>query len=99
MLAQFTENTKVLEKVTLLNSFHTGTEFIDLPFPTTTMDAIFRNEPITAYGRTQASKQRVQRLFKSLLQRTVLRSVMPNGPIRRMAASGELPHHRRVTPV
>ncbi|KAH6634698.1 hypothetical protein B0J18DRAFT_27785 [Chaetomium sp. MPI-SDFR-AT-0129] len=99
MLAQFTENTKVLEKVTILNSFHTGTEFIDLPFPTTTMDAIFRNEPITPYGRTQVSKQRVQRLFKSLLQRTVLRSVMPNGPIGRMAASGELPHHRRVTPV
>ncbi len=47
MLEKYVHNPTVVEKVTLLKSFQTGSEFATLPFASTRMDSIFRNRRLS----------------------------------------------------
>jgi len=50
MLEKFVHNSAVAEKVTLLKSFQTGSEYAALPFASTTMETIFRNRRLSIGG-------------------------------------------------
>ncbi|KAK0643759.1 hypothetical protein B0T16DRAFT_459868 [Cercophora newfieldiana] len=50
MLEKFVHNSAVAEKVTLLKSFQTGSEYAALPFASTTMESIFRNRRLSVGG-------------------------------------------------
>ncbi|KAK0715432.1 hypothetical protein B0H67DRAFT_239948, partial [Lasiosphaeris hirsuta] len=43
-------NRTVADKVTLVKSFQTGSEFASLRFASTTMETVFRNRPLQVYG-------------------------------------------------
>ena len=47
MLEKYVHSPAVAEKVTLLKSFQTGSEYATLPFASTTMEAVFRNRRLS----------------------------------------------------
>jgi hypothetical protein len=58
MLEKFVHNRTLVKKVTIITSFQTGSEFAGLPFPTTTMNAVFRASPLSPVGGSKPGTQR-----------------------------------------
>ncbi|KAK4032531.1 hypothetical protein C8A01DRAFT_41030 [Parachaetomium inaequale] len=70
MLEKFVHSPEVVEKVTLVKSFQVGTEFSRLPFQSTSMEALFRDRPLTPRGASTSNA-------KDFLSAQV--AVTPNG--------------------